>query len=71
MARITKAGAKAHYAADVKGATERQLYAMVRQAYPAPQPPKAVQEALHELAVEELIARGVQLPEFTALWATV
>lgn len=71
MARITKAGAMAHYAADVKGATERQLYMMLREDYPKPQPPKVVREALHDLALEELIARGVPLPEFTALWITV
>jgi len=71
MAKITKAGAKAHYAADVKDATERQLFAMVRESYPAPQPPKAVREALHELAVDELIARGVTFPEFSAIWTTV
>lgn len=62
---MKKADIQAHYAADIKRATNTQLFAIVRKEIDAPY---AVREALFDSAVEELQSRGYAMPIFSALF---
>lgn len=62
---MKKADIQAHYAAEIKAATDRQLFAIVRKEIDAPY---RVREALYESAIDELIGRGYEMPIFSALF---
>lgn len=64
---MKKADIQAHYAADIKRASDWQLFAIVRREIDAPH---AVREALFDSAVEELQSRGYPFPVFTAAFSS-
>ena len=62
---MKKAEIQAHYAPDIKRATDGQLFTIVRKEIDAPY---AVREALFDSAVDELQGRGYVLPILSAMF---
>ena len=63
---MKKADIQAHYKADIEGATNKQLFAILRGDIEAP---KRVKDALFEMASDELSRRGDTLPTLSAYFA--
>jgi hypothetical protein len=62
---MKKADIQAHYEADIKGASDNQLFDILTERIDAP---KRVKDALVPMARAELVARGFAFPDFTAMF---
>ena len=71
--RVTKKEAREFYSEDIKNAPDRVLNALIRSNGEGFErgTPKAVKDALVELAIEEMIERGHPLPVFSAIFADI